>query len=286
MLRTCSEAEFERYLEFAYALATDLTRSGYPTYCDGVKTKAMFAARSRQAFRLDTEQLLLFESEGTIEGVIHCEWIPEDRYLSTVCFSIRRGTEQALSEFLEYARTRFPGYDLFLGFPAEHRVAVRFLAERGFACIEDDYNNTAFLDECRSLPTHSGLIPIGIENYELFQALHRPAEADMYWNSERILADLAHWNILVKEERGIPQGAVYYRAVSDGWFEIFGVDVAGNRWEPQLFQELLNGALLDAKRRGGRFMTFFCEREYEDAAVECGFQCIGNYLCYKIHLES
>ena len=66
MLRPCSEDEFYKYADFAYELACDLTKSGYPTYCDGVKTKAMFIDRALKAFERETEQMLLFEVQGRV----------------------------------------------------------------------------------------------------------------------------------------------------------------------------------------------------------------------------
>ena len=50
MLRSCSKEDFDLYADFAYELALDLTKSGYPTYCDGVKTKERFIERSLKAF--------------------------------------------------------------------------------------------------------------------------------------------------------------------------------------------------------------------------------------------
>ena len=50
--------------------ASDLTKSGYPTYCDGVKTKEMFVKRSVKAFERENEQMLLFELEGEVQ-----EWL-------------------------------------------------------------------------------------------------------------------------------------------------------------------------------------------------------------------
>ncbi len=285
MLRTCSKDEFNEYIDFAYELATDLTRSGYPTYCDGIKTKAMFVERSRKAFERETEDILLFVYEGEVQGLIHYYWLPEDRYLQTYCFTIAKGTEQALSEFLAYVGQRFRGYDVFLGFPAENHSAVRYLVGQGFECIENDYNNTAYLDRLDTIPQNSGVTQIGRDNYESFQTLHGQIEGDMYWNSERILADLEDWVIFVKSTDGEPQGAVYYRDAGDGWFEIFGIDMDHGAYHPALFKELLNAALSDAKRRNGRFMTFFCDEEYEEAALACGFTCVGNYLCYKTHLD-
>lgn len=285
MLRSCSKNEFDQYTDFIYELATDLTKSGYPTYCDGIKTKVKFVERSLKAFERDTEHMLLFVYEGEVQGMIHYFWIPEDHYLQTICFNISKAMEQALSEFLAYVGERFKGYDVFLRFPAENKSAVNFLAEQGFECIENDYNNTAFLDKLDEIPENSDLVQIEKGNYEKFESLHSQTEG--YWNSERILADLDNWIILVKEKDGEPQGAVYYRALAlvDGWFEIYGIDMDHEDHDPELFKELLNAALLDAKRRNGRFMTFFCDEEYEKATMECGFMCVGNNLCYEAHLE-
>ena len=159
-----------------------------------------------------------------------------------------------------------------------------FLRRHGFECIEDDYNNTAFLDECNLIKS-SGTVRIGRDNFESFRALHTPAEADMYWTSERIFAAIDSWNILMIEKDGEPQGAVYYMNADDGWYEIFGIDINNGEYSPALFRALLNAALRDAGSRGGRVMTFFCDEKYEVAARECGFICIGRYLLYKTHLE-
>ena len=285
MLRFCSKEDFLQYADFAYALALDVTKSGYPTYCDGVKTKTMFLERSLKAFARKMEQMLLFVLEGEVQGLIHYYWIPDDHYLGTCLFLINQETEQALSEFLTFARERFPGYDLFLGFPAENHGAVRFLAGQGFECIEDDYNNTSFLDRLEDFPENKAIVRIQKENYERFQILHSQTDDDMYWNCERIYDDLDHWVVFVKEKDGKPQGAIYYRDIRDGWFEIFGLDMDQGIYDAELFQELLRAALSDAKRRKGNAMTFFCDEEYEAVAKECGFTCIGNYRCYKTHLN-
>ncbi|MBE6104470.1 MAG: hypothetical protein E7193_06215 [Erysipelotrichaceae bacterium] len=285
MLRTCTIDEFNRYADFAYELATDLTKSGYPTYCDGVKTREMFMERSLKAFERETEEILLFEIDGKVEGLIHPYWIPEDHYLDTCLLLTNRETEQALSEFLEYAGKNFSGYDLFLGFPAENQAAISFLVRNGFECIENDYNNTSFLDTIEQMPENSDVTRITRENYDSFRYLHEQTDGDMYWNSDRIYDDLDNWVIFVKEKDGNPQGAVYYMNENDGWLEIFGIDIDQNRHDPALFRELLQAALMDAKRNDGRVMTIFCDEEDEDAARECGLNCVGNYLCHKKHLD-
>lgn len=259
MLRRCSETDFERYADFAYELASDLTKSGYPTYCDGIKTKDMFLERARKAFACEEEQMLLFETEGT-------------------------ETEEALSEFLAYAKDKFKGYDLYLGFPAENQSAVNYLERQGFTCIEDDYNNTAYLEHLIPAVDNKEVLKIGKENYTRFRLLHSQFEENMYWNSARIYEKLENWSIFLEEKDGKPRGAVYYTAAGDAWYEIFGVDMNRREYDPQLLKNLLNAALRDVKRSGGKVMTFFCDEVYEEAAKECGFHCVGNYRCYLMHL--
>lgn len=39
MLRKLEEKEINNYIDFAYTLALDITKSSYPTFTDGVKSK-------------------------------------------------------------------------------------------------------------------------------------------------------------------------------------------------------------------------------------------------------
>ena len=167
--------------------------------------------------------------------------VSEEKYDSgkKYLFLTSKETALALSEFLAYLAERFHGYALYLGFPAENAAAVRYLAAHGFECIENDYNNTAFLDRLDRLPENETIVRIGEENYQSFQALHCQIESDMYWNSERIRNDLEHWVILVKQADGKPLGAAYYKELHDGWFELFGIDLDRDIYDSALFKELL-----------------------------------------------
>ena len=101
MLRVCREKEFYQYADLAYELAIDKTRSAYPSYSDGIKTKAMFLTRSKKAFTRDNEEILLFEDEGIIKGWIHYYWLADDKYISTVSFNIANHFARALDEFIK-----------------------------------------------------------------------------------------------------------------------------------------------------------------------------------------
>ena len=285
MLRSCTEQEFKQYADFVYELALDPSRSSYPTYTDGIKTKEMFLERAQSAFSKATEEILLFEYEETVEGWIHYYFIPEDHYLSAVTFNIQTHMKQALQEFLEFVQIRFKGYELYLGFPTDNKNAVDFLSNHEFECIEDDFNNTAFLEKYEPIPISDSVILITKENFNYFRTLHRTFEQDMYWNSDRIYAALDKWIIFVKLRQDEVLGSVYLIDCDDDWFEIFGIDMKDEIFDSEVFYELLGKALNTAKERNGKYMTFFCEKEQLEIVKKLGFQCIGEYVCYKKLIE-
>ena len=286
MLRPCSKEEFKKYADFIADLAMDPTKCSYPVYYDEISTKEDFIEDTLKSFEKDDVEILLFEYEGKVEGLIRYFWIPEDLYMQTVCFNINNGTEQALSEFLEYVSKRFSGYDLYLGFPADNIKTINYFEKQGIECIENDYNNIAFLEKINLKQKNQNIVHINKNNYPLFQSLHSQNEEDIYWNSKRILEDLDNWFVFVKEENGIALGAVYYTFIpnTDGDYEIFGIDIDQNKFDLEFFKELLCSALLDVKQRNGKHVVFFCDKEYEQTAIDCGFTCIGNYLCFKTRL--
>ena len=284
MLRICTESEYRKYADFVYEIAIDQSKAGYPTYSDGIKTRDMFLERSAKAFTRDTENILLFEHDGVVEGWIHYYYLPEDYYLSTVSFNIDSHTEEALQEFLAFAQEQFKGYDLFLGYSKDNKKAVTYLTTHGFACIEEDYNNTAFLHKYRPVAVSDRIVRITRENYEYFRMLHSKAEGTMYWNSDRIYADIDKWMIFAKIQDGETIGCVYYMIDADGWFEIYGLDLKDDSFDAELFEELLRQALNSAKELAGEYMTFFCDEVGERIVIKLGFECVGEYVGYKKHI--
>lgn len=280
MLKKLKEQDFDRYVDFAYQLALDMTKSGYPTYADGIKTKDDFVARARRAFSADGEEILLYERNGKTEGWIHYYYLREDHYLDTCSFCIASGMGEALAEFIAFAEEHFPGSELYLGFPKENVEAVAALESQHFNCIEDSYHDILDLENYGIQPEDSGILFITRENYGLFSVLHSQSDGDMYWNETRILNAIEQWRIYVCLREGKAAGAIYY--MDDMRMpEIFGVDFPEGIYNSDVYRALLTAAKNDCKRRGARHMIFFNESESQTDAVICGFCCIGEYLCFK-----
>lgn len=283
MLKSLEEQDFDQYVEFAYRLALDMTKSGYPTYADNIKTKDDFVARAREAFSRDNEEILLFEQDGAVAGWIHYYHLPEDHYVDTCAFCIAAGMKEALGEFVAFAREHFSGSELYLGFPKENVEAVAALKDGGFECIEESYNDAMDFDNYVFRPENESVVSITRENYGLFSALHSQAEDDMYWNCARIFDAIDSWRIYVYFRNGKAAGAIYF--MDDEFMpEIFGVDFPDGVYDSEAYRVLLTTAQNDGKRRGAKYMVFFNESEAQNDALGCGFRCVGKYMCFKTRL--
>lgn len=279
MLVEPTKEDVEKYLDFAYGLALDPTRSGYPTYTDGIKTKGDFEASAWKGFCRDTRKILLFENNGKVEGWIQFTFLPEDHYLQTEIFNIAGGTEQALSEFEAYCKENYPGYTLYLGFTKDNANAVSYLSQNGWDGPEHSYNDVLHFRDYQLLEECENIVPVTRDNYEDFRRLHLPIEGDMYWNSQRLYADLDQWIIWLYYHDGVPSAAIYYTDKKI-LTEIFGVDFAGNRFSEEAFRLLVIKALNDCKQKGCQHMVFFNDEVSQKAALACGFQCVGEYVLF------
>lgn len=281
MLTNLKESEFEKYAPLAWSLAQDLRTSGYPTYMDGIKTREEFFDRSRCAFTRENEEILLYLQDGRVLGWIHYSRLPEDRYLQTCSFCIAQGMGDAIKEFIAFAKGRFPGNTLYLGFPRENTEAVAALTRGGYERIEECFNDVMDLSGYDPTPDCPDIVPVTRANYGPFRALH-DRNTDMYWSSERLLADIDDWAIYLYERGDAVAGAVYFRRDPD-LSEIFGVDFPGE-YDPEAYRLLVTAALNEAKRDRVRFMCFFNGSAEQPDALSLGFRCVSGYVCYKIGL--
>ena len=131
MLIQATREDIRRYADAAYTLALKPESSCYPTYCDGIKTKADFLRAAEAAQASGTSELLLFQQQDRFKGWLSYDWIPEDAYLQLTGCSVAHGVNEALSELLDRLEAQFAGYTAYFGFPGENREALHFLSSRG-----------------------------------------------------------------------------------------------------------------------------------------------------------
>ena len=274
MLVRATREDIARYLDFAYAIALDQTRSGYPLFSDGVSTREQFAEHVWRGYGREDGDILLFVADGAVEGWIQFFYIARDRYLQTDGFLIGRDTDRAMSEFMEYAHAHFAGYDLYLGFPERNARAIAFLRQRGCRLSEEAYHDIFVFDGAAVGTASPGLVKVTEGNFPEFEELYR-AEPDAYWSADRIRAALNEWTVYLLHRDGIAAGYVCAR---DG--EIFSLGYREHRFDRDVYGALVTAVLRDLKAAGYGHMTFFNDEESQSAALELGFSCVGKYVLY------
>lgn len=284
MLRLIKEAEFDRYIGFAYELALDPARSGYHVYYDGMKTREDFVSRARKALERPGEDVLLFEEDGEVEGLIAFEHPEEEHYLHPFIFSIRRDTGTALAEFMDYCRERWPGFTLDLGFPAENVEATGWLEGQRIPCNERSWNFLLNLDRYEPLPEPGRVKRVGAENFEEFAAVHRQIQGDMFWNCERVRSTLDDWAIFVTGEGAA--GEVLMTLDGDPHEEIFALEFADGQYHEGAFQALLTAALNLLNAHGTKWLTFFVDEGCPQGELlkALGFRLVGTFVCHRVAL--
>lgn len=281
MLRPLQEQEFDHYVDFAYALALDLAKSAYPTYCDGIKTRADFIQQAKRAFGREHEEILLFEHDGSIEGWIHYYALPEDRYVSFCAFNVRQCAAAAVDEVIAYLAQKYSGCDLYFGLPAQNEAVISRLESLRFVKEDENYVDVLHFEDHHASEPVSGVIRVTKENFGAFAELHKVHDEDMYWNNPRLLAAIEDWNIYLLYENGSAVGAIYFCCINGTMMEIFGIDYAGDRFSSGVFRKLLTHALNEGKAAGMRHLVFFTGEEDHPTAARIGFKLVSRYVLYS-----
>ncbi len=266
--------DFDPLIDWAWGLAADRSRSSYPTYTDGVKTRQDFIRRAREGIIRPDEEILLAWADGRATGWIHWYVLPEEGYAGCCSFLTESRTAETLAAFEAYAAAKQPGFTLSLGFPGENRAACRWAEENGFT-LEDELTDTVFhLDGGVLMSDAPHVERVTRETFPDFRRLHDGTP--MFWTSDRIQAAWERWRLFLYRRDGEPLAAAYVLDDS-GLPELFGLDGAEDE---NLCRLLLTACLLDAQARGRRHLIYFAERRKIPLLRSMGFTINGVYHGY------
>ena len=287
MLREATLEEVEAYLPFAYELSQDLSTSFFPTYLDGIKTKADFYNTAHKSFSDPNCKILLFLYDNQILGWIDYYFIPEDLYLSFHVFNVIKGYEQAIEEFIIYAKENYSGYTLYFGLPSKNISSIDYLKYIEACKLEESFVYTLNFDNYTPMDYAGKIVRVNGENWIDFKELHEKVEG-MYWNSERLLKALNNpakntWNIYLLYENGRAIASIYY-IYTPILVEIFGIDYIDGKFDKKVMRNLLVKALNQSKLDMQKHMVFFVGDEEKDVLDDIGFDYLDRYELYVINL--
>ena len=279
MLIKPTAEEAEKYIDFAYELALDPTRSGYPTYTDGIKTKEDFIECCHWGFE-PGRQVLLYLENDMVSGWIEFLLESDDQYIETTIFNIRGNTALALREFIEYCDENYFDHTICMGFPGDNQAAVDYLMRSGWTLEEHSYNDVLCFDSYILQPEDFNVVRVARENYTDFRKLHEAVQGEMYWNADRLYEAIDKWDIFVYYQDGKPAAAIYNRD-AESLMHIYGIDYVDNIYCPGAFRVLMCKVLNVCKKNGKKHMVYFGEQRDQQEALDLGYRCVGEYKMFS-----
>lgn len=284
MLRIPTANEFEEYSERAYVLALDPSRSSFPSYADGIKTKEDFLAIAKRGFESENEEIYIFEHGGEMRGWIHFYVMKEDKHISLEAFETDGFEKEQFAEFAALLKEKYAGYEVTAGFPSQNERAVSATIENGFEIIEESAVNILFFSNYEPQPESGRVEPLTKNNLAVFAKLHDKVE--MYWNTKRLTEayfDGDKWRIYLTEKNG--KAAAIYFVFAGNIAEIFGLDFSEG-FDGTTAEELLTAALNETKKNvSAKAMYWFTEDEREtELAKRFGAEKFTDYKAFCLHI--
>lgn len=284
MLRIPTANEFEEYSERAYVLALDPSRSSFPSYADGIKTKEDFLAIAKRGFESENEEIYIFEHGGEMRGWIHFYVLTEDKYIGIEAFETDGFEKEQFAEFAALLKEKYAGYEVTAGFPSQNERAVSAAIENGFEIIEESAVNILFFSDYEPQSESGRVEPLTKNNLAVFAKLHDKVE--MYWNTKRLTEAYFgddKWRIYLTEKDG--KAAAIYFVFAGNIAEIFGLDFSDG-FDGTAAEELLTAALNEAKKNvSAKAMYWFTEDEREtELAKRFGAEKFTDYKAFCLHI--
>lgn len=284
MLVKLKKAEVKDYIDFAYNLCFDLSKSCYPTYADGIKTKEDFIQVAMNSCEGEHSDIYLFYYNDVLQGWISYYFIPEDHYFSCENFAVENYMGIALEEFFSFVKKEFRGYDFFWGCSIRNEEAIQFFNQNHFEKIEESTVCLLHFDEYKIQEESQYICRITKDNYGDFEKIHSIFDEEMYWNCNRILENIEKWYIYVLYEQEHPVAAIYF-IYSNILLEIFGVDFKKNHYDQKQFELLMIKALNEGKKLGAKHLYYFAEKEEKEVLQKIGYTIFDTYVCYMKKIE-
>ena len=284
MLRIPTANEFEEYSERAYMIALDPSRSSFPSYADGIKTKEAFLAIAKRGFESENEEIYIFEHGGEVRGWIHFYVLTEDKYIGIEAFETDGFEKEQFAEFAALLKEKYAGYEVTAGFPSQNERAVSAAIENGFEIIEESAVNILFFSDYEPQSESGRVEPLTKNNLALFAKLHDKVE--MYWNTKRLTEAYFggdKWRIYLTEKDG--KAAAIYFVFAGNIAEIFGLDFSDG-FDGTAAEELLTAALNEAKKNvSAKAMYWFTEDEREtQLAKRFGAKKFTDYKAFCLYI--
>ncbi len=264
MLVKMNRLEFEQYIDSAYKLSLDLSKSAFPIYADTIKTKADFVRNIIASFDDNNSEMLLFKHNNEVCGFISYYILADDNYIGIRLFNINSFFAEAMSQFTQYLSSKYRGYSLYLGFPTDNTEAKTFFNSVDVSVADTSSVYVVHFDGYKPLKEDVNIVEVNKSNYNCFRKLHDNTEG-IYWNSDRLYDGLIGstknpWLIYILKEDSDVLGGIYFTYYKE-MAEIFGIDFKDGVFDFSIAKKLIIKAFNKSKLDSMKALTYFASKE-------------------------
>lgn len=284
MIKTITQAD--EVVDFAWELARCVPRASYPR----VEGREELKRNVDRAIRSEREEVIACYHEDVLCGICIYFW-DNNQYAQTTQFLIPEHQYEVVAEkLIQHIATKLHGYQLLIGVPKANAMAIRYLQERGFECIESSFDTRLY-----DLKQPMGLQDACIEEitratfgeYATFHDKHAVPN-EMYYHSANLRKDLPRFRVLAFRQDKQIHGSIFAKISQDG-AEVFGLFIDADHKQSGIEGALLHAMLQRLHNELGsvREIVYFIEEDSIDelnAALAAGFQVKDNYRCYRYAL--
>lgn len=281
MIQEVSLNNLDDCIDFAWSLSRSTETNSYPIYESKEKMKKRFI----RAIEHPSDLVYAFYSLEILCGVACLEVILEDNYIHATGIYISHNFDEVMSEFLDYLKVKYDGFDLVLGYPKENLKAVNYFKGLDADLVESSSDWRLQCDEFTDKCEQSSIHLISDNEFEEYAVFHDNQFKNMYWTSERLRSVLKEWRIFVHKESDTIDACIFITIRSD-YSEIFGV--ADTTEDKRLTQMLLSQSIQNLIREDKIENVIYFIEDGEDVQLEAanklGFKYNSSYCCFKVIL--
>lgn len=215
----------------------------------------------------DSQDLLLVERDGKLEGLTPLYWMEEDQYVSYAQGPYGYDYEAVANCLYDYVLENFEGYKFYANTASEHLKSIKFFEGKGFEKIEEavllkleDFKSDYFNGYVQTLND--------INSKAIYDWIEKHIDEDTYWNSKRISENLERFIILGYFKDGIKghiigRGSVQYTEI---------IAFSGDK---MIKEDLFKSFISKAYKRNVKQIDLYTEDEWEES--------LGNKYAFNLY---
>ncbi len=281
MLRSLKQREIKAAAKLAYNLSLNKATNSYTLRESFHEYEAAF----NYAFDALNYELLGYFNNKELIAVISFYTLKKDLYLQTNAVFIKTESETVLTEFINYLKVKYSGYEVFSGYPKENELIIAFLLKQDFQIIESSIDMRLKRSEFTPSNIINPLIKTNHDNYFDFAEFHDKKALDVYWNSQRIKADFENWIIYAYCHASKVRASITIkRNVGEIFSLLIDEEIANIGIESDLITTSLRELFADPNIEEVVFFIDSDDKKAYKYTKNLGFYVYSNYCCLSTKL--